>query len=98
MFKTILGSAQVNSGENTEINKQSHVKFWLNWMKYGAVSYSLRYRLDHGLRTPGEEIAFTAQPKIHSTPKFLGTVEAYFVCHIGPEFHVSLIYAFIGCP
>ena len=24
-------------GENTEINKQSHVKFWLNWKKYGAV-------------------------------------------------------------
>ena len=41
MFKTILGSAQVNSGENTEINKQSHVKFELNWKKYGAVSYSL---------------------------------------------------------
>ena len=41
MFKTILGSAQVNSVENTEINKQSHVKFWLNWIKYGAVSYSL---------------------------------------------------------
>ena len=28
-------------GENTEINKQSHVKFWLNWIEYGAVSYSL---------------------------------------------------------
>ena len=41
MFKIILGSAQVNSGENTEINKQSHVKFWLNWIEYGAVSYSL---------------------------------------------------------
>ena len=32
------------------------------------------------------------------TPKFLGTVEAYFVCHIGPNFQISLIYAFIGCP
>ena len=41
MFKTILGSAQVNSRQNTEINKQSHVKFWLNWMKYEHVSYSL---------------------------------------------------------
>ena len=41
MFKIILGSAQVNSGENTEINKQSYVKFWLNWIKYGAVLYSL---------------------------------------------------------
>ena len=41
MFKTILGPAQVNSGENTEINKQSHVKFWMNLIKYGTVSYSL---------------------------------------------------------
>ena len=31
-------------------------------------------------------------------PKFLGTAEAYFVCHIGPKFQISLIYAFIGCP
>ena len=41
MFKTILGSAQVNSGQNTEIIKQSHVKFWLNWINYEAVLYSL---------------------------------------------------------
>ena len=32
------------------------------------------------------------------TPKFSGTAEAYFVCHIGPNFRISLIYAFIGCP
>ena len=32
------------------------------------------------------------------TPKFLGTAKAYFVCHIGPNFQISLIYAFIGCP
>ena len=32
------------------------------------------------------------------TPKFLGTAEAYFVCHISPNFQISLIYAFIGCP
>ena len=31
-------------------------------------------------------------------PKFLGTAEAYFVCHIGPNFQISLIYAFIACP
>ena len=31
MFRTISGSDQVNSGKNTEINKQSHdVKFWFN--------------------------------------------------------------------
>ena len=28
-------------GGNTEIDKQWHVMFWLNWIKYGAVSYSL---------------------------------------------------------
>ena len=32
------------------------------------------------------------------TPKFLGAAEAYFVCHISPNFQISLIYAFIGCP
>ena len=35
--------------------------------------------------------------KSNSNPKFLGTAEAYFVCHIGPKFQISLIYAFIGC-
>ena len=52
---------------------------------------------NHGLRTPKEEIAFTVRPKINPNPKFLGTAEAYFVCHIGPKFQISLIYAFIEC-
>ena len=54
----------------------------------------------HGLRTPREEIGFTALHgrKFNPNPKFLGTAEAYFVCHIGPKFQISLIYAFIGCP
>ena len=30
-------------------------------------------------------------------PKSLGTTEAYSVCHIGPIFQISIIYAFIGC-
>ena len=43
------------------------------------------------------------QPSLHGrkftpTPNFLGTAEAYFVCHIGPIFQISLIYAFIMCP
>ena len=43
------------------------------------------------------------QPSLHGrkfnpNPKFLGTAEAYFVCHINPIFQISLIYAFIGCP
>ena len=42
-------------------------------------------------------------PSLHGrkstpNPKYLGTAEAYFVCHIGPNFQISLIYAFIGCP
>ena len=36
--------------------------------------------------------------KSNPNPKFLGIAEAYFVCHIGPKFQISLIYAFIGCP
>ena len=51
----------------------------------------------HGLRTPGEEIAFTEWPKIYSYSQIFRTVEAYFVCHIGPNFQISLMYAFIGC-
>ena len=30
----------VKTGRYTEINKQSHVKFWLNWIKCRTVSYS----------------------------------------------------------
>ena len=40
-------------------------------------------------------------PSLHSrrsNSKFLGTTEAYFVRHIGPNFQISMIYAFIGCP
>ena len=36
--------------------------------------------------------------KFNPNPNFLGTAEAYFVCHIGPIFQISLIYTFIGCP
>jgi hypothetical protein len=35
--------------------------------------------------------------KFNPNPNFLGTAEAYFVCHVGPIFQISLIYAFIGC-
>jgi hypothetical protein len=42
-------------------------------------------------------------PSLHGrkstpTPKFLGMAEAYFVGHIGLNFQISLIYAFIECP
>jgi hypothetical protein len=35
--------------------------------------------------------------KSNPNPKFIGMAEAYFVCHIGIEFQISFIYAFIGC-
>ena len=35
--------------------------------------------------------------KSNPNPKFIDTAEAYFACHIGLKFQVSLIYAFIGC-
>ena len=35
--------------------------------------------------------------KSNPNPNFIDTDEAYFICHIGPKFQVSLIYAFIGC-
>ena len=31
----------VKTGKYTEINKQSDVKFWLNYIKFGAVSHLL---------------------------------------------------------
>ena len=42
-------------------------------------------------------------PSLHGqkstpNPKFLGTTEAYFVCPIGSNFQIYLLYAFIGCP
>jgi hypothetical protein len=40
----------VKTGKYTEINKQSNVKFWLNWIKYGAVSYSLSCNEMNGLQ------------------------------------------------
>ena len=42
-------------------------------------------------------------PSLHGqkstpTPKFLVAAEAYVVYQIDPNFQISLIYAFIGCP
>ena len=50
---------QSNSGKNTEINKQSNVKFWFNRKKHGAVSY-LFSCTDLFLTLPTEKIQRTA--------------------------------------
>ena len=55
-----------------------------------------RHRLKPG--RPVEKSPSLHGRKSTPTPKFLGTAKAYFVCHIGPNFQISLIYAFIGCP
>ena len=36
--------------------------------------------------------------KLNPNPNFLGMAAAYFFCHIGPIFQISLIYSVIGCP
>ena len=52
----------------------------------------------HGLRTPREEIAFTARPKIHSHSQIFSYGGSIFCLPHRPIFQISLIYAFIGCP
>ena len=79
MFRTIFGAKEVNSGknrENTKVNKQSHVIFWLNWRKYGAVSYSFSCTCQWQLILPGTQSKDSDrkrqssngayQPKVHS--------------------------------
>jgi hypothetical protein len=45
----------------------------------------------------GNPIHCTAENQLQ-LPNFFGTAIAYFVCSIGPNFQISLIYAFIRCP
>jgi hypothetical protein len=47
---------------------------------------------------PVRELPSMHSRKSNPNPKFLGTAEAYFVCHISPNFQIFLICAFIGCP
>ena len=54
------------------------------------------FSTDYG--RPVRKLPLLHSRKSNPNPKFIGTAEAYFVCHIGPKFQVSLIYAFIGCP
>ena len=70
------------------LSKRGNSIFW-GW-QFKAV------RTDYG--RPVRKSPSLHGPKSNPNPKFIGTVEAYFVCHIDPKFQVSLIYAFIGCP
>ena len=54
------------------------------------------YHTDYG--RPVKKLPSLHGQKSNPTPKFLGTAEAYFFCHIGPIFQICLIFVFIGCP
>ena len=56
--------------------------------------HKLYYTTDYG--RPVKKLPSLHGRKSTPTPKFLGTAEAYFVCHIDPKFQISLIYAFIA--
>ena len=73
--------------------------------KKGTVNYALRHSCLQSViylltdyRRPVRKSPSLHGQKSTPTPKFLGTAKAYLVCHIGPIFQISLIYAFIGCP
>ena len=52
--------------------------------------------MDYG--GPERKLSSLQGRKFNPNPKFLGMTAAYFLCHIGPNFQITLIYAFIGCP
>ena len=61
--------------------------------------FIISYATDHG--RPERKSTSLNGRKSTPTPKFLGTdstARAYFVCHINPNFQISLIYAIIGYP
>ena len=70
----------VKTRKNTKINKQSNVKFWLNWIKYGAVSYSLYYGKN------SERVIFSQKYMWHNTMKIRGILfQVYY-------FQVSVVW------
>ena len=64
--------------------------------QFWAVGCGVGWTTDYG--RPERKWSSLHGRKFNPNPKFLGTAEAYFVCHINPNFQISLIYAFIGCP
>ena len=70
--------------------------FRSTWFLDSAVVHTIVHTTDYG--RPVRKSPSLHGQKSTPNPKFLGTAKAYFVCHIGPIFQISLIYAFIGCP
>ena len=68
----------------------------INFQLFGPKNYC-HHRTDYGctVRKSSSLHGRNSTPN----PKFLGTAaKAYFVCHISPNFQISLIHAFTGCP
>ena len=65
---------------------------------YGKAKSNLILAMNMDYGCPERKLPSLKGRKSTPTAKFLGTAEAYFVCHIDPNFQISLIYAFIGCP
>ena len=63
-----------------------------------AIFADVQYILFTDYERPEWKLSSLYGPKFNPNPKFLGTAEAYFVCHIGPIFQIALIYDFTGCP
>ena len=86
----------------SEKEKQSllHPQHHLAVKKKGTVNYALRHSclqsaiyLLTDYRRPVRKSPSLHGQKSTPNPKFLGTAEAYFVCHISPNFQISLINA-----
>ena len=73
--------------QSQELNKDCN-KTPLSYMCWCATNYGHPVRKSPSLHGR----------KSNHNPNFLGTAEAYFVCRIGPNFKISLIYAFTWCP
>ena len=54
--RTILWSHHAKIGKNTEIHKQFNVNSWLDWRKYGTVSYSFSCTFIIHIRFPNKSI------------------------------------------
>ena len=90
------GKSEKKDNEPTVVKKNLWEISFSFHRKFHIFSHDLLITTDYG--RPEREKPSPHGRKFNPNPKFLGTAEAYFVCHIGSIFQISLIYAFIGCP
>ena len=81
-----------------EIQHPFDLEFRETLQNFSSFRQIFRRRFSMGNKSCPNELPSLHGKKSFPTPKFLGMAEACFVCHIGPNFQISLIYAFIGCP